>query len=439
VKLTRRLSAAAGDDGFTLVEMMVSLVILSIVSSGFAYGLTLAMTVTRDDRARVQASNLAARELEIVRNEFGASKTAPTTLAATSQVTNPHPLPGGTAGQPLDLDGREFTVVRTVEWLPAGTGTSPCDGGSAVTYPSLGVNVRVYWQDSGVTRDVESNTVLTPPKGTLASVQGFIAAKVTGADGTGVASLPVDISGPGGAQERVTASDGCAVFALTTVGNYSVMLDVPGYVSFDGQPSTTKPATVAAGSIQVVPFSYDAAATIELSYEIAGAPPGFAPPTPDPSTTLFNASLPTMGKMEVAGGVTTVTGLWPFTDGYSVWAGTCLLNDPATTGGARPEPVRPDPGQTAQATVTLQPVQVTFINDEDVPIAGEEAIAEIVTPTGCEETQFSLGTTDENGVVRSALPYGLWTVTAGGYEVAADLPADGSVTYPVELPEGVAG
>ena len=164
VKLTRRLSAAAGDDGFTLVEMMVSLVILSIVSSGFAYGLTLAMVTTRDDRARVQASNLAARELEIVRNEFGATKTAPTELGSTSQVTNPHQLPGGQTGKALNLDGRNFTVVRTVEWLPSGTGTSPCDGGSVVTYPSLGVNVRVYWQDAGETRDVESNTVLTPPQ-----------------------------------------------------------------------------------------------------------------------------------------------------------------------------------------------------------------------------------------------------------------------------------
>jgi hypothetical protein len=54
-------------------------------------------------------------------------------------------------------------------------------------------------------RDVESNTVLTPPKGTLATIQGFIAAKVLGADGTGVASLPVDITGPGGGQTRVTA------------------------------------------------------------------------------------------------------------------------------------------------------------------------------------------------------------------------------------------
>lgn len=423
-----------------MIELMVSMTILALVSASFAYGLELAMSVTREDRARVQATNLAARELEIVRNEFGASKSAPTTLGATSEVTNPHPLPGGTSGQPLNLDGTDFTVVRTVEWLPAGTGTSPCDGGSAVTYPSLGLNVRVSWEENGNERDVESNTVLTPPKGTLATIQGFIAAKVLGADGTGVASLPVDITGPGGGQTRVTAGDGCAVFALTTLGNYTVILDEPGYVSFDGQASTSKPATVTAGSIQIVPFSYDAAATLNLEYVISDdVGSEYTQPAPPPSVTLFNASLPTMGKQEVPSGTTTVTGLWPFPDGYSVWAGTCVLNDPATTGGTRATPVTPEPGQTVTAEVELKPLIVTFLDDDDQPLDEVDVVATTVDNTGCEETEFDLGETDENGVLRASLPYGQWTLTAGSYQIAADMPADESVTYPLELPLGGLG
>ena len=423
-----------------MIELMVSMTILALVSASFAYGLELAMSVTREDRARVQATNLAARELEIVRNEFGSSKSAPTTLGATSEVTNPHPLPGGTSGQPRNLDGTDFTVVRTVEWLPAGTGTSPCDGGSAVTYPSLGVNVRVSWVENDSERDVESNTVLTPPKGTLATIQGFIAAKVIGADGTGVASLPVDITGPGGGQTRVTAGDGCAVFALSTVGNYTVILDEPGYVSFDGQPSTSKPATVSAGSIQIVPFSYDASATLNLEYVISDeAGEEFQEPAPPASVTLFNASLPTMGKKEVDSGTTTVAGLWPFPDGYSVWAGTCVLNDPATTGGARANPVTPEPGETVTAEVELKPLIVTFLDDDDLPLANTAVEATIVDTEGCAETELDLGTTDENGVLRAALPYGQWTLTADSYQIAADMPADGSVTYPLELPLGGIG
>ena len=93
--------------------MMVALVILSMVTSGFAYSLQLTLITTQGNTARVQAANLAARELEIVRNEFGATKSAPLTVGATSQATNPHPLPGQGAG-PLRIDSRPFTVVRTV-------------------------------------------------------------------------------------------------------------------------------------------------------------------------------------------------------------------------------------------------------------------------------------------------------------------------------------
>lgn len=423
----------------TMIELMVSLTILALVSSSFAYGLQLAMSTTREDRARVQASNLAARELEIVRNEFGASKTAPATLGATSQVTNPHPLPGGTAGQPLDLDGTKFTVRRTVEWLPAGTGTSPCDGGTAVTYPSLGVNVRVSWADNtNKTRDVESNTVLTPPKGTLpATIKGFIAAKVQGADGKPVESLRVDISGPGGSDSRVTAGDGCAVFGVSTAGNYTVTLNVAGYVSFDGQPSTSKPAVVAAGSIQIVPFSYDAAATLVLDHVITdGVGPDFKLPVPKSSVTLFNPSLPTMGKKEIASGTTTVSGLWPFPDGYSVWAGTCAVNDPTLTGGKRAAPVIAAPGQTKTAEVALRPVQVTFFDSSDQPLPNRDVVATVINQTGCKEKTLSLGKTNAEGVVRSALPYGQWTVAAGTYSTTADVRSDGSVGYPLELQAG---
>lgn len=432
------MSPVGADGGFTLIEMMVALVILGLVSSGFAYGLQLTLTVTQEDRARIQATNLAARELETVRNEFGSSKTAPITIAADSRITNPHPLPGGTVGQPLDLDGTKFTVVRTVEWLPAGTGTSPCDGGQAVTYQSLGVNVRVSWQAKGVMKDVESNTVLTPPKGTLAAVRGFIAAKVQGADGSGVASLSVDVSGPGGSQTRVTADDGCAVFAMTETGNYTVTLDEPGYVSFDGQPTVSESAVVSNGSIQVVPFTYDAAATLELDFRISdGVGTDFLEPTPLPSVVLFNPSLPEMGKIKVPSDQTTVSGLWPFPGGYSLWAGTCSLNDPAATGGTRAEPVKPRPGQTMTAPVLLKPVKLTLNDDETgTPIANTKVIATMNNTTGCSETQFVLGTTDASGLVKSALPYGQWTVSAGVGELLVDVTASGSVTYPLELPAG---
>lgn len=429
----RRWHRRQSDAGFTIIELMAALTILGLVSSAFAYGLNLSLAVTQTDRSRVQASNLAAREIETVRNQFGSSKSAPLTVAATSQVINGTPLPGHTAGQPLNLDGTDYTVVRTVEWLPAGTGASPCDGGSAVTYPSLAVNVKVRWEQHGVTRDVESNTILTPPKGTLATIKGFVAAKVLGAAGTGVPNVPVDITGPS-SQTRVTGDDGCAVFAVDTTGNYTVILDEPGYVTFDGQQSTSKPATVSQGTIQVVPFSYDRAATLEFEYVVTdGAGPAYEPVTPPQPIVLFNPGLPNMGRKELPGGTTSVTGLWPFTDGYSVWAGKCTLNDPAATGGARPDAVIADPGQTVTADVPLKPVQATFLDNEGDPRVGVNVRAVITDATGCSATYYNLGTTNSAGLIRTALPYGQWLLETDGADLTVDVSTAPGIVY---VPEG---
>ena len=122
------------------------------------------------DRNRVAAADLAARELEITRNTFTASTSGPNNVAATLHVVNGNPLPGGGAvGSPLVVDDTPYTVTRDVEWLPAGSGKSACDGGAGVTYPSLEVTVTVTWPQMSGVQPVQSTTILTPPKNTLNS------------------------------------------------------------------------------------------------------------------------------------------------------------------------------------------------------------------------------------------------------------------------------
>ncbi len=143
-----------------------------------------------------------------------------------------------------------------------------------------------------------------------------------------------------------------------------------------------------------------------------------------------------MGKKTINSGTVTVTGLWPFPDGYSVWAGTCTVNDPATTGGTRPDPVKPDPGQTLTAEVVLKPVKLTFLDDDGQPVANEDVVATMDNDTGCNETQFALGTTDAQGVVRPRCRTASGRRQRTGTPSRSSMPADGSVTYPLDLPLG---
>ena len=64
----RLLRRAHRDEGFSLIEALVALVILGIVGSGFSYGMTLTLQTTRDARLRQQATHLAEREIEIARH-----------------------------------------------------------------------------------------------------------------------------------------------------------------------------------------------------------------------------------------------------------------------------------------------------------------------------------------------------------------------------------
>ncbi len=100
VRLRRRLAA---DNGFSLIEAVVALSILALVSTSFTYGMNLALRVTRDDRLRQQATHLAERELEIVRNEFQHSDETGQLGVLPGGTGSPtmRRCPGGTKGEPL--------------------------------------------------------------------------------------------------------------------------------------------------------------------------------------------------------------------------------------------------------------------------------------------------------------------------------------------------
>lgn len=443
-----RRSACGGtrDAGMTLVELLFAMVIIAIVAAGSFAGLAAAMRTTNGDRNHVAAANLAARELEISRNEFQSSATALTTFAAGTLVTNPHPLPGQTVGNPLVVDNVAYTVVRTVEWLPAGAGKSPCDGGSLATFPSLAVQVDISWPQMYGSPHVINNTLLTPSKtilngGTLA----FAAVKVVNYLAVASEGQVVTLTGPGGTFPAVTADDGCAVFSTTVPGAYTASLNTSGYVDGYLVANPNKPVTMTVGQLyRPAPFNYDKAVTLKVTATTQG---GYNLPTTLPYVTLANVGLTTPSatvQYPSTGTTTSVGGLWPFASpGYSVWSGSCNQNDPAASGGSRPSGVTTTPGGTSNVTVTLAPVSVTATRLA-LPVVGAVVTAKPVLATGCLGTEASatgltLGVTDSSGNLKTSLPAGAWTVkvtsgTSASVVTPTLLPTSGLTSLAVVLP-----
>jgi hypothetical protein len=400
----------AADDGVSLIEVVVALGLLVVLGLGVASSLLVVQKSGLTSKQRSAAANLATREVEVVRNWFHSSDTAPLAVMAAGDTVNGSPLPGQTG--PLVVDNVPYTVTRTVNWLVAGAGASACDGGAVVSYPSVGVHVEVSWPNMGEVPPVVSDTILTPPKNVLNAGSGYLAIKVIDRNGNANANRVVQATGPGGTYTETTGADGCATFVLTTPGTYTASLTeaASGYVSFNG--STSQTATVAAGSLVTRSFSYDRGVSFEIELE---APGGYNLPQTLPAVSLGNSGILPAGIASypsAAGGETTVGPLWPFLSGYSVWAGSCEDSDPALDPGGRPSALKPPRGSTTNVDADLQGLSL-LTSRLGVPVAAT-VTATYAGSGSCPagDNVLVLGTSDSNGELYSSLPYGSWTLSA---------------------------
>jgi type II secretory pathway pseudopilin PulG len=409
----------AADEGFTLVEAMVAAAIMVVFVLALSTVLVSELGASKIDRQRVSASTLAAREQDIVRNQFSSSVANATVIAGQTMVVNPDPLTGA-AGTASLLNGTSFTVERDTEWLPTGNGASACDGGSLVTFPSLRVHVEVTWPGMGAVPPVVSDTVLTPPKNMNNANVGYLAVKVVDRNGSPNVSRNVTATGPGGTQTGATDTSGCATFQFGTAGTYTISLSEPGYVDMYGVASPSKQQALTISSLNRLTMTYDRAASIQATFTPTT---GFSLPVSMPAITIANSGLQTNAQHTedfpavAGGGATTMGSLWPFASGYTIWPGGCLDADPASspTNGTRNAAVSTDPGITSVVSVPMAPLLVTVTHGNGT-VAPNVSVTATSQSTGClaPEQTLTLGTSDATGTLHTSLPYGSWKLTASG-------------------------
>ena len=391
-QLRRRLGAP--EAGMTIVEVLAAMVILGILSVVVLGVIIQTQHKEVDNRSRIAAANLASREIDIVRDEFGRSKTAPLDIANQGTVVNPHQFGGAVQGDPLMLDGKAYTVTRTVEWNVIGDGGSACDGGTAVVYPTLGVTVTVTWPNMNGTKPVTSSTQLAPDKGSgMPATTSYVVAKVVDSLGHPSSGRTVTVTGPSESHNGTTDVTGCAVVPVTPPlagATYVATLGDPGYVDITGNNTPAKTTgNLTQGQLSnVLSFAYDQAASLQLDIvDSSGA-------TVDPAT--LNGSDVTVVAFEASGAgdssvhqVTggAITGLWPTT--YGAYFGQVA---PGTY-----DTVKLGPGQTGTVTIHLQ---MAIASISGMP----DGTASVVALTGA-----NAGT--------CAAPGGAPTIDPGGFQL----------------------
>ena len=237
---------ASGEAGVSLIELLIALTIFAVVASGVAVGMGSALGLTRNNRNRSVAANLAAKEMDIVRStEF-------TSLPLTDVAKNE------------TVTDVSYAIVRQTSWVSKdGTG-GVCSPPAGTALAFLRVLVTVTWPDMQGVEPVQSETILAPPIGAYSSDTGHLAVMVRDRDALPLDGITVTAVGPGGTFTQITV-DGCAFFVGLAPGNFNVSLNTPGFVDVQNEVDPVQLLAISAGSITSGEFVYDRSSTINMS------------------------------------------------------------------------------------------------------------------------------------------------------------------------------
>jgi Tfp pilus assembly protein PilV len=394
------LRIGTGEAGLSLLELVVAMSVFVLVILGVVASIDSGLTLTRNNRMRSVAANLASQEMDTVRSSSFTTLT-PRTV---SQV----------------VDGASYSISRQLTWVSKSATNGPCDGTNG-SPQLLRVRVQVTWPSMHGIDPVTSDSVLAPPVGAYSANSGHIAVKVLDGNADGALGTSVGISGPM-VQTLPTNSDGCAFFAFLTPGTYVVSLNTVGYVNRQSVQNPSQTVGVTVGNVSSVQFDYDRAATLSLTF---AADAGGTIPA-DLAVTLGNTQFQPAGMKTYTGSGATrsIGSLFPASDGYTAWAGSCADADPEgqmpNAGGLywptgqRPDPLETPAGTTTVGTLAVKTATITVLAAA-LPVAGVSVVATHPADQSCAagETHV-LGTTDATGTVNAALPYGTWTLSVTG-------------------------
>lgn len=388
---------AHGDDGISLIETVVAMMVFVVFSVVAASYLINTLRVDQSNTQRVVAANLAAQQIELVRG------TATLSLPDGASQVTPSPQVAGTT----------YVVRQQVRFVTGAAGDSVCAGtGSTLAYKLVTVNVS--WDGMGSVKPVRADTLRALGLGTnQADVRkGTAAIAVVDAGGQPVSGVTVAV----GATSRVTDTDGCAVFPNLDPGTtYTATLSAAGYVGRQGEPSLTTTFSVTAGQVtRTPPLSYAPAGSLAVTLS---SPAGYLPPptlgvTLDssvltPTTARSFPECPTAAPQScVSGTPRTARALFPAV--YAAWAGSCADARP-TSPPAVAVASGPTPGS---VTAALGALQLTLSTTTQSSLAGATLYAyhrlAAGSCNGGESWPMQVASAAER---RLALPPGTWDVS----------------------------
>jgi Tfp pilus assembly protein PilV len=319
-------------EGFVLIEVLVSAVVLVIVAGAVFTLLTATARSAAEGRHRSEAFALAQEDQARMR------------AMRMSELTRLPTLP-----RTVPLNGTQFEVHSTSVFIEDKTATSSCSQGeSSADY--LRTASEVTWPGmKGSPVSVQS--IVSPSNGSLDPSHGTLTFSVARVGGAPIPGVSLTSSGFNG----TTDANGCVTFPDLVAGNYTVTPSgaTAGLVDKDGKAPGQLTAGVSAETTTLVQLRYDVPGKANISFRTKSSPTGVLVPSSADSIVVSNNEMSEPKVFGTPGGSRVhsiaATPLFPSPSPDAVYAGSCSINNPNPSGETNP------PGAAAIASVTIPP------------------------------------------------------------------------------------
>jgi Tfp pilus assembly protein PilV len=418
LKIARARLQAASEQGFALMEVVISAAVLVIVVLGVLAGLDAATSTAGANKARTVAATLAEKDQERLRGmripDIDKMNLQPYDVLVGKVKYHVE----SKAVWVVDASGEELGCTLSKDQASYMRITS------TVTSPMTGKKVK----------PVVISSIVAPQVG--ASSSGSLAVQVKGASGQGISGVTVTAVGPKPVNAETTNDLGCAVFGELTAGTYTVTLAKTGYVDKEGTLNPTNDASVTVGTTSTIEFAYDAATSVTLNVkdspgntaepartvvaangELGGGLRTFGPNSAS-VTSALDDTIASTGVTWYSGSSFTLTNLFPFVNGYTFYSGGCTGNDPSkaipsyfTTYPAGK--VVLGPGTVGAPIDVTEPSVSITVKRSGTAVSGVPVWAYPISTPGCENMRIKLGNSRSDGTIQyDGLPFGNYTLCA---------------------------
>jgi Tfp pilus assembly protein PilV len=372
------------ESGWALLETLVSAAVLVVIALAIASSLDAASKASGNNKARGVASSLAEQDQERMRSMSAAT------------LSNYHPAP-----RPVPSGSVTYTVTSRADWIRDSAGEVESCTAKSGQPEYLRITSTVTSNVVGTSmKPIVERGIVAPPVSFGAGL-GTLTVLVQDHDNKPVPGMSVTVQKSGSpARSDVTNDLGCAVFGYIPIGAYTVTATRQYWVDRDGNASATGSTTVTQGNVSTVPLTYDWAGSINTTLD--GAAPTNLKLTVTPAARAARFADVVPGSTSAS-----ATGLFPFTEPYSVFAGSCSDANPSSYGGSVPTAmVSPGQPTTLSSVLPLPRIRITL--QKNGSAYTNAAVKITSTISGCTETT----TIPPNGLLTVPMPYGHYRVCA---------------------------